>query len=118
MKNDDIVEVEVTEEKLNEVSRQSKPKKTLDNYTNKIHFYTSFAYLGSRYGFSAMILAGLAGLVFTILYSENKYSGFLTLLIVCFALCGIAAIFYVASLVARHLAKKYMAKDPNYQDKL
>ncbi len=115
---DEIIEVEVTDEKLNAPKKEDKPKKTLDDYSSKIRFYGSLAYLGSRYGFTGMILAGLAGLVFSILYSENKATSFLALVIVCFSFCLLFAIFYVVGLIAKSLARKYMAKDPNYQDKV
>lgn len=115
---DKIIEVEVTDEKLNAPKKEGKPKKTLDDYSSKIRFYGSLAYLGSRYGFTGMILAGLAGLVFSILYSENKATSFLALVIVCFSFCLLFAIFYVVGLIAKSLARKYMAKDPNYQDKI
>ena len=81
---DEIIEVEVTDEKLNAPKKEGKPKKTLDDYSSKIRFYGSLAYLGSRYGFTGMILAGLAGLFFSILYSENKATSFLALVIVCY----------------------------------
>ncbi len=115
---EDIIEVEVTDEKLNAPKKESKPKKTLDDYSSKIRFYGSIAYLGSRYGFTGMILAALAGLVFSILYSENKSTSFLVLVIVCFAFCALFAIFSILGLIAKRIARKYMAKDPNYEDKL
>lgn len=115
---DEIIEVEVTDEKLNAPKKEDKPKKTLDDYSSKIRFYGSLAYLGSKYGLIGMLLAGAAGFIFSILYSENNTTPFFILIIVCFAFCALFAIFFVIGLIARSLARKYMAKDPNYQDKI
>lgn len=115
---EEIIEVEVTDEKLNAPKKEGKPKKTLDDYSSKIRFYGSLAYLGFKYGLIGMLLAGAAGFIFSILYSENKATSFLALVIVCFSFCLLFAIFYVVGLIAKSLARKYMAKDPNYQDKI
>ncbi len=117
-KNDEVVEVEVEKEKIDTPKNNEKPKKTLSDYSNKIHFYTSLALLGSKYGFTAMILASLSGFIFSILYSENHSSTMLILLIVCFSLAFVSLLFYVAGLICGSLAKKYMKKDPNYSSKL
>ncbi|HBM70113.1 MAG TPA: hypothetical protein DEF61_05230 [Firmicutes bacterium] len=117
-KKDEIVEVEVEKEKIDTPKKNDTPKKTLSDYSNKIHFYTSLALLGSKYGFSALILSSLSGFIFSILYSENHSSTMLILLIVCFSLAFISLIFYIVGLIASSLAKKYMAKDPNYSSKL
>lgn len=118
-KNDEIVEVEVESEKIDTPKENNNvPKKTLSDYSNKIHFYTSLALLGSKYGFTAMILSALSGFIFTILYSENHSSTMLILLIVCFSLTLVSLIFYILGLIARSLAKKYMKKDPNYSSEL
>ena len=115
---DNIVEVEVTAEKINEPSKkQPSPKKPLDYYRKQIYFYSRLAALGLRYGPTGLVLSGLAALVFAILQSQNPTGTiYPIILIICYVLLGLFALLCLVGLFAFYIGRHYQKKDPAYSE--
>lgn len=116
---DNIVEVEVTAEKINEPTKKpSAPKKPLDYYRKQIYFYARVAALGLRYGPTGLVLSGLAALVFAILQSQNPAGTIYgVILIICYVLIGIFALLCLVGLLAYYIGRYFRKKDPAYSEK-
>ncbi len=113
-----VVEVEVTEEKIDPAREKPiKPKSPRDDYHKKIDFYSRFSYLGLRYGPTGLILSLLASLVFAILDSQNDAEMYRIVAIICYSLTGIFLLLSLLGLGAYFICKHYMGKDPNYSDR-
>lgn len=111
----DIIEVEVTDEKIDAPQTSQKPKRPIHEYSRQIRFWSFMTNMFTRYGPALFLIGGMAGLAFSILTSQTNYEGFnFVCMIIGWSLCGAGLLATLFSLFARFMLRHYMALDPNF----
>ena len=115
--DDHIVDVEVIAETRNEPPKMGEPLKVASSDRSvQVSRYTRLFLASRRYGLSLFMVFLLAGFAFSILYSQAANQGvYFVFMIIFWACCALAFMFWLLGFLFRRLANKNMAKDPNYR---
>ena len=113
---EDIIEVEAVEVKVDEKKEESAPKKTKHDHSKAIRRLGKTSYALRRFCFLFFFLSAIFGLVFAILRSQNEGQVYLILMIVGFSLAGLCFLGYVTSFILIAFMRRLKKDDPNFAD--
>lgn len=116
MEDDKIVEVYVESTALDETAPAQKSERIKSDYSRQIRFFGRLSRLFLSIGFPVFFTSLGAGLVFSILYSEQTNNTIRFAIMIAFwALAGLALIMILLGFLFRSAMRRYKKKDPNFE---
>lgn len=112
---DDFIDVEVLSETTAEVEKPQQPKKITSDHSRSIEFWNKLSQSFWRFGSSFFFLFAIAGLTFSILYSQSNFMVHFVFMIICWSMTGLSVVSVILGLLFRRITISLMKKDPNYE---
>ncbi len=114
---EEVKEVEVVASKTDEPRKERKPERVKSDHSKAIRFFGVFTSLCFTLSMPGILLSLLAGLAFTILYSQGTMKIFmLVCMIIAFSLAALFLLSIGLGFIGRAFLRKTKEKDPNFED--